>query len=70
MIYEDDAELFLKEHDPMYYKNNKRKKMEYSYLSPSQWKRHSVEIPESNLRTNQRISASAKKFQPEYGGFE
>lgn len=62
----DEAEKFLRKHDPMYRKNNKRKAMEYSYLSSNQMKKHRVEIPESNLRTGQRMQAAGKGLQSNY----
>lgn len=54
---EDDADLWLREHDP-YYTNpdkNKKKQLEYPYETPEQERRsNELIIPISNLNSSQR----------------
>ena len=55
---EDDADRWLREHDPYYTgkKMNKRAKEEYPYDTPEQaHRRAQVEIPLSNLNAKQRV---------------
>ena len=54
---EDDADRWLREHDPYYScnKKNKRRKEKYPYDTPEQeHRRMQVEIPLSNLNIKQR----------------
>lgn len=55
---EDEADKWLREHDPYYSnpKNNKRKKEKYVYETPEQERRRKeTEIPISNLNSKQRV---------------
>lgn len=55
---EDEADKWLREHDPYYTapERNKRKKVERPYETPEQEKRRrSIEIPVSNLNSSQRV---------------
>lgn len=54
---EDEADLWLRKHDPYYAstKKNKRSKEEYPYETPEQeHRRRQIEIPISNLNSSQR----------------
>lgn len=54
---EDEADRWLREHDPYYAstKSNKRRKERYPYDTPEQeHRRMQVEIPMSNLNASQR----------------
>ena len=54
---EDDADRWLREHDPYYAstKKNKRSKENYPYDTPEQeHRRRQIEIPLSNLNSSQR----------------
>lgn len=54
---EDEADIWLREHDPYYSstKKNKRSKEKYPYDTPEQGHRRAqIEIPISNLSTKQR----------------
>ncbi len=55
---EDEADKWLREHDPYYsnLKNNKRKNVKYAYETPEQERRRKeMEIPISNLNSKQRV---------------
>lgn len=55
---EDEADKWLREHDPYYSSKDRRKKKidEYPYETPEQEKRRrSIEIPISNLNASQRV---------------
>lgn len=55
---EDEADLWLREHDPYYTASNKnkRKKEEYPYDTPEQERRRrETEIPISSLNNAQRV---------------
>ena len=55
---EDEADKWLRDHDPYYTdtERNKRKKIKYPYETPEQEKRRrAVEIPISNLNSSQRV---------------
>lgn len=71
---EDEADKWLREHDPYYLSKNVSKKSSFSnpYETPTQEKRRrSVEIPISNLSISQRVEFSkvAGAFD-EDGNFE
>lgn len=54
---EDEADRWLREHDPYYSstKKNKRRKEEYPYDTPEQeHRRKQIEIPLSDLNSRQR----------------
>jgi hypothetical protein len=54
---EDEADRWLREHDPYYSstKKNKRRKVRYPYDTPEQeHRRRQTEIPLSNLNSRQR----------------
>lgn len=55
---EDEADKWLREHDP-YYTNpdkNKRKRVKYPYETPEQERRRrEMEIPISNLNSSQKV---------------
>ena len=64
---EDEADLWLREHDPYYTApdKNKRKKVKYPYETPEQEKRkREAEIPISNLNSFQRA-----QFKDIAGGY-
>ena len=55
---EDEADKWLREHDPYYAdpKKNKRKRVAYPYETPEQERRRKeTEIPISNLNSKQRV---------------
>lgn len=55
---EDEADLWLREHDPYYTSptKNKRKGIEYPYDTPEQERRRrEQEIPISNLNSSQKV---------------
>ena len=55
---EDEADKWLRKHDPYYTatKKNKRKKLKYPYDTPEQERRkRATEIPISNLNSSQRV---------------
>lgn len=55
---EDDADKWLREHDPYYASNkkNKRSRAKYPYDTPEQeHRRMQIEIPLSNLNSRQRL---------------
>ena len=55
---EDEADLWLREHDPYYTDpdKNKRKKVSHPYDTPEQEKRRrEMEIPLSNLNSSQLV---------------
>ena len=55
---EDQADLWLREHDPYYTSpdRNKRKKEKYPYDTPEQERRRrETEIPISSLNSSQRV---------------
>ena len=64
---EDEADRWLREHDPYYTApdRNKRKKVKYPYETPEQERRkREAEIPISNLNSFQRT-----KFKEIAGGY-
>lgn len=65
---EDDADLWLREHDP-YYTNpdrNKKSYIEYPYETPEQERRkRETEIPISNLNGSQKA-----QFKPIAGAYD
>lgn len=68
MIEADDADRWLREHDPYYSskKKNKRRKEKYPYDTPEQrHRRMQVEISLSNLNSSQR--RELKCFLGSYG---
>ena len=59
---EDEADKWLREHDPYYTApdKNKRKRVAYPYETPEQERRRrEAEIPISNLNSSQRVSFKA-----------
>ena len=64
---EDEADKFLREHDPYFTapNKNKRKKLAYPYETPEQERRRKeAEIPVSNLNSSQRV-----QFKEIAGGY-
>ena len=64
---EDEADRWLREHDPYYTspEKNKRKKITYPYETPEQERRRKeAEIPVSNLNSSQRV-----QFKDIAGGY-
>ena len=64
---EDEADRWLREHDPYYTspEKNKRKKVENPYETPEQERRRRLaEIPISNLNSSQRV-----RFKAVAGGY-
>lgn len=64
---EDEADKWLRKHDPYYTspERNKRKKVTHPYDTPEQEKRRrQVEIPISNLNSSQRV-----QFKEVAGGY-
>lgn len=64
---EDEADKWLREHDPYYTapERNKRKKVSHPYDTPEQEKRRrQMEIPISNLNSSQRV-----QFKQVAGGY-
>lgn len=59
---EDDADKWLREHDPYYTApdKDKKKRLERPYETPEQERRsRSTEIPVSNLNSSQRVQFKA-----------
>lgn len=71
---EDEADLWLREHDPYYLSKSKGKKNTTSnpYETPEQEKRRrEIEIPISNLNSSQRVQFSeVAGAYDENGNFE
>lgn len=64
---EDEADIWLREHDPYYTdpQKNKRKQVEYPYDTPEQERRRKeAEIPISNLSSFQKV-----QFKEVAGGY-
>lgn len=55
---EDEADIWLREHDPYYTspERNKKKRVDYPYETPEQERRRKrAEIPISNLNSSQKV---------------
>ena len=64
---EDEADIWLREHDPYYTapERNKKKSVAYPYETPEQERRRQVaEIPISNLNSSQKV-----RFKEVAGGY-
>lgn len=65
---EDDADLWLREHDPYYTdpKKNKKSKLSHPYDTPEmEYRKRETEIPISSLSSKQRI-----QFKEVAGAFD
>lgn len=68
---EDEADKWLREHDPYYtsQKRNKRRNKKYTYDTPEQeHRRQQVEIPFSNLNSKQRVELKGVLGSYDEGG--